>query len=61
MMWTVPAASMTHDPVNRLVAAELEARWNAAMAQATEAETGFKTKPRGVPDENQRRRLMTLG
>jgi hypothetical protein len=27
------------DPVNRLVAAELEARWNAAMVQATAAET----------------------
>ena len=51
------------DPANRLVAAELEARWNAALIQATEAETRLQEEAvSAIPfDENQRKRLMTLG
>lgn len=51
------------DPANRLVAAELEARWNAALAQAEEAATRLQAEaPLAKPlDEDQRRRLMALG
>jgi len=51
------------DPANRLVAAELEARWNAALAQAAEAEARLHAESGSVPplDEEQRRRLMALG
>jgi DNA invertase Pin-like site-specific DNA recombinase len=51
------------DPANRLVAAELEARWNAALVQASEAETRLQAKAGSITvlNENQRRRLMELG
>jgi DNA invertase Pin-like site-specific DNA recombinase len=51
------------DPVNRLVAAELEARWNAALMHASEAEARLQSETMAidVPDESQRRRLMELG
>ena len=32
------------DPANRLVAAELEARWNAALAQVAEAEARLESE-----------------
>lgn len=51
------------DPANRLVAAELEARWNVALTQAAEAETRLQTESATVKplDEDQRRRLRALG
>jgi excisionase family DNA binding protein len=51
------------DPANRLVAAELEARWNAALAQATEAEARLQAQASSIRplDEQQRQRLMELG
>ncbi len=51
------------DPANRLVAAELEARWNAALTQASEAEARLQAESASVRplDEAQRCRLMALG
>jgi excisionase family DNA binding protein len=51
------------DPANRLVAAELEARWNSALAQAEEAEVRLQAEAplAKTLDETQRQRLMTLG
>ena len=51
------------DPANRLVAAELEARWNVALVQASEAETRLQAEAVSIKplDEDQRRRLMELG
>jgi DNA invertase Pin-like site-specific DNA recombinase len=51
------------DPANRLVAAELESRWNAALVQVAEAEARLQAEEQAqVPlDENQRRRLLALG
>ena len=51
------------DPANRLVAAELEARWNAALMHASEAEARLQSETNDIsmPDESQRRRLMELG
>ena len=51
------------DPANRLVAAELEARWNVALVQASEAEARLQAETGLITplDENQRRRLTELG
>ncbi len=51
------------DPANRLVAAELEARWNAALVQASEVEERLKAEESAIRpiDDGQRRRLMELG
>ena len=51
------------DPTNRLVAAELEARWNAALAKASEAEARLQAEPESLAplDETQRQRLLALG
>ncbi|MCI0539974.1 MAG: recombinase family protein [Verrucomicrobiales bacterium] len=51
------------DPANRLVAAELEARWNAALTQASGVEARLQAESSSVKslDEDQRRRLMSLG
>ena len=51
------------DPANRLVAAELEARWNVALVQASEAEERLQADASTLRpiDDNQRRRLMELG
>jgi excisionase family DNA binding protein len=51
------------DPANRLVAAELEARWNTALVQASEAEERLKAEEGTMRpiDDNQRQRLMELG
>ncbi len=51
------------DPANRLVAAELEARWNAALVQASEAEERLKAEESAIRPigDNQRRRFMELG
>jgi hypothetical protein len=51
------------DPANRLVAAELEARWNAALVAAAEAESRLQagTATTGSIDDRQRERLLTLG
>jgi hypothetical protein len=51
------------DPCNRLVAAELEARWNAALTRVTESEQRLHSEQEAsVPlDENQRKRLFALG
>jgi hypothetical protein len=51
------------DPANRLVAAELEVRWNAALTQASEAEARLQADSASVRplDEDQRRRMMALG
>ena len=51
------------DPANRLVAAELEARWNVALTQASEAEVRLQAESAPVTslNEDQRRRLMALG
>lgn len=51
------------DPANRLVAAELEARWNAALVSAAEAQAHLAEamgaeKP---PSDDQRRRIVALG
>lgn len=51
------------DATNRLVAAELEARWNGALVQAAEAEANLK-KEQGTEvslDEEQRSRVLRLG
>jgi DNA invertase Pin-like site-specific DNA recombinase len=51
------------DPANRLVAAELEARWNTALTQVSEAEARLQEEHESQAplDENQRRRLLVLG
>jgi len=51
------------DPSNRLVAAELEARWNTALTRVTEAEQRLQSESEtSAPlDESQRRRLLALG
>ena len=51
------------DPTNRLVVAELESRWNAALVQVSEAEARLQAEQQAlVPlDERQRQRLLTLG
>jgi hypothetical protein len=51
------------DPANRLVAAELETRWNAALVQASEAEARLQAEQQALMplDERQRQRLLTLG
>ena len=51
------------DPANRLVAAELEARWNVALSQAADAEARLQAEVASVAplDEHQRRRLSELG
>ena len=51
------------DPTNRLVAAELEARWNAALVQFSDAEARLKAEQQArlLPDESQRNRLLALG
>jgi DNA invertase Pin-like site-specific DNA recombinase len=51
------------DPVNRLVAAELEARWNASLMEAQEAEARLSAASHAQPPitETQRARLLTLG
>jgi excisionase family DNA binding protein len=53
----------TVEPENRLVAAELEARWNAALEQVTEAEAKLKAdlSRSRVLTEAQRQRLLELG
>jgi excisionase family DNA binding protein len=51
------------DPANRLVAAELEARWNAALTRATELEQELQaaTQERHVLSEQEQVRLLELG
>jgi len=51
------------DPANRLVAAELEARWNLALTQAAEAEVRLEAEAASVVpfEEDQRLRLKALG
>lgn len=51
------------DPGNRLVAAELEARWNAVLAQADEARSRLRSECESVTalTEMQRTRLLALG
>jgi DNA invertase Pin-like site-specific DNA recombinase len=51
------------DPENRLVAAELELRWNTALAQVAELETRLDTQPElhVHQTEEQRQRLLALG
>jgi excisionase family DNA binding protein len=51
------------DPANRLVAGELEARWNAALVQQAEAEHRLRAESASVPPltEQQRSRLLALG
>jgi excisionase family DNA binding protein len=51
------------DPENRLVAAELEARWNQALTQVNEAEARLQAEGQSLAplDEHQRQRLLALG
>ncbi len=51
------------DPANRLVAAELEKRWNAALIQVADIEARFQgeMQPERQLDEAQRERLFALG
>jgi DNA invertase Pin-like site-specific DNA recombinase len=51
------------DATNRLVAAELEARWNVALVQVAEAEASLKAEQEStIPlDERQKMRLLALG
>lgn len=51
------------DPENRLVAAELESRWNAALVQVAELESRLDAECRADHSltESQRERLTTLG
>jgi DNA invertase Pin-like site-specific DNA recombinase len=51
------------DPENRLVAAELENRWNTALVQVSELESRLEEECRDDPTltESQRQRLATLG
>jgi DNA invertase Pin-like site-specific DNA recombinase len=49
------------DPENRLVAAELEARWNQSLTQVSEAEARLQAEAQSLAqlDEHQRQRLLT--
>jgi len=51
------------DPCNRLVAAELEARWNAALTQVAEAEARLQAElqSRRSLSEKERNRLLGIG
>ena len=51
------------DPANRLVAAELELRWNTALTQVSEAEARLQAEQKALAplNENQRQRLLALG
>jgi DNA invertase Pin-like site-specific DNA recombinase len=51
------------DPSNRLVAAELEARWNAALTRVSEAQARLQSERDAAESmtEEQRRRLHCLG
>ena len=51
------------DPANRLVAEELENRWNAALAQVAESESRLQAEQQSQKplDESQRERLFALG
>ena len=51
------------DPANRLVAGELEQRWNAALVQVTELESRFADidRARTSLSEAQQRQLLALG
>jgi DNA invertase Pin-like site-specific DNA recombinase len=51
------------DPENRLVAAELEARWNEALRQVAELEARLAAQPTATPapSEAERQRLLALG
>jgi len=51
------------DPCNRLVAAELEARWNTALTQVAEAEAVLVpiSNPRQTLSEEERNRLLSTG
>jgi hypothetical protein len=51
------------DPCNRLVAAELEARWNTALTQVAEAEARLQTElqSRRSLSEKERNRLLGIG
>jgi DNA invertase Pin-like site-specific DNA recombinase len=51
------------DPANRLVAAELEARWNTALTQVSQAEARLQTEQQSLSPltESQRQRLLALG
>lgn len=51
------------DPENRLVAAELEVRWNTALAQVAELEERLvaEQQSKAPLTEQQRQRLLTLG
>lgn len=51
------------DPANRLVAAELESRWNVALSEVAEAEARLHAEPeaREPLSEAQRDRLLSLG
>ena len=51
------------DPENRLVAAELEKRWNTSLAQADEIAVRLEAEQQSKPPltETQRERLLTLG
>jgi len=51
------------DPCNRLVAAELEARWNTALTQVAEAEARLNAHQRSQTtlSEEERNRLLQLG
>jgi DNA invertase Pin-like site-specific DNA recombinase len=51
------------DPNNRLVAAELETRWNAALARAAQAEARLESEQSSLAplQESQRQHLLELG
>jgi hypothetical protein len=51
------------DPCNRLVAAELEARWNTALTQVAEAEARLNAyqQSQTTLSEEERNRLLQLG
>lgn len=51
------------DPENRLVSAELEARWNAALVQVAEADERLRThcQAKAELNQGQRERLLELG
>jgi DNA invertase Pin-like site-specific DNA recombinase len=51
------------DPCNRLVAAELEARWNTALSRLAEAEARLETQQQSQTSlgEEERSRLLELG
>jgi len=51
------------DPANRLVAAELEERWNAALTKVAEAEARLEVEPEPAagPSTDQKEQLLGLG